>query len=47
MLGLLADHVDHVVDGDAAQQLAVGADHGRRHQVAVLEQLRHFLRALH
>ena len=42
--GFFADDVDDVVDGDAAQQLAVLIDHGGGHQVAVLEELHHVVR---
>ena len=42
--GFLADHVDDVVDRDAAEQLALLVDHRRRHEVAVLEQLRDVVR---
>ena len=39
MLGLVADDIDHVVDGDAAHQFAVGFHHRRGDQVEILESL--------
>ena len=44
MRSLFADDVDHVVDRDATQQLAVNVDDCRGHEVAVLEESRHFVR---
>ena len=42
--GFFADDVHDVVDGDAAEQLALVVDHGGGHEVAVLEELRDFVR---
>ena len=44
VLRLLADDVEHVVDGDTAEQAAIRADDGRGQQVAALEQLHHLAR---
>ena len=43
LVGLLLDHLDHVVDGDDADQALVGVDHRRRLQVVALELARHRL----
>ena len=37
LLGLLLDHVDHVVDGDHAEQPAGRVDHRRRDQAVLAE----------
>ena len=37
VLGLLVDHVDHVVDGDHAQEAAVAVDHGGGDQGVAVE----------
>ena len=42
-LGLLVDHVDHVVDHDHAEQAAALVDHRAGHQVLVAEQVRHLV----
>ena len=44
VLGAVADDIDHIVDGDAADELVVRIDHRRRNPVALLEKLRHPLR---
>ena len=41
MLGFPADHVHHVVDGDASDQALLCVDDRRRNQVVVLELGRH------
>ncbi len=41
LVGLLLDHVDHVVDGDDADQPVGGVDHGGRDQIVFAEQPRH------
>ena len=38
VVGILADDIHHVVDGDASQQLAVDVHHRGGQQVTVLEQ---------
>src|SRR5690606_23753423 len=43
VLGLVADDVDHVVDGDAAEQDVAVVDHRRADPVVVGELARHFL----
>jgi hypothetical protein len=46
VLGLFADDVDHVVDGDAAEQDVVVVHHRRGDPVVVGELARHFVRGL-
>ena len=43
VLGLLVDHVDHVVDGDHAEQPAVAVDHRGGDQGVAAEGARHLL----
>ncbi len=43
LLRLLLDHVDHVVDGDHADQPAGVVDHRRRDQVVLAEDVGHLL----
>ncbi len=44
VIGFLADDVDDVVDGDAAEQPALASHNGGGHEVAVFEQLGYFAR---
>ena len=43
LLGLLLNHVDHVVHGDDADEAPGLADHRRRHEVVLVEDVTHLL----